>query len=203
MRKPFSANKLHVRLFVALAALAILAGASASAGERVKFKNGHSIVVESVRVEGDIVYLTMSDGSEAGFPKVLVELVEEGHETKVSRYVGTAKSPRSPGFTDLFGYERAQRQSGQQMGMRMSGTITSDMAGKRLTAGYRYKGSVDVSEAAKQSTRGPRRAIWDRSSGATNEPGTQPGPKTKRGSKKSKTPSLAPRIAPKKGKSVK
>ena len=202
MRKSRQVSKLHVRLLVAAAALLLLAGATAEAGERVKFKNGHSIVVEGVRIEGEVVYLTMSDGSEAGFPKALVEIVEEGHETKASRYVGEAKSPRSPGLTELFGYERAQRQAGHSSGMRMSGTVTRDMAGQRLTAGFRYKGSVDIADAVKSAS-GPKLSVADRSGRVQNVPGAKPGPKTQGGSKPSKAPAVAPRVAPNKGKRAK
>lgn len=200
MRKSSNANNLQVRALVAVALLTLLAGVMAEAGERVKFKNGHSIVVESVRIEGDIVYLTTSDGSEAGFPKALVELVEEGHKTKSRPYLGNAKSPRSPGLTELFGYERAMRQAGRSNAMRITGVMTRDMAGQRLTAGFRYKGSVDVTEAARDS-RPPQMSALDRG-GGINELASDPAVESKPGPKKSSTPVLTPRVATsKKGKS--
>ena len=200
--KSLNTNKLHVRVGLCVVLLLLVGSLAAGAGERVKFKNGHSIVAEAVRVEGEIVFLTMSDGSEAGFPKALVEMVEDGHEMKLSTYRGEAKSPRSPGFSELFGTQAREREAGLNTGMRMAGKVTSNMAGKRLTAGFRYKGSVDITEVAKGATKGPSRAIWDRS-GRDNTPGAKPGPKTKSDGKKPAAPALAPRIAPKKGTNVK
>lgn len=57
---------------------------SATAGEIVRFKNGHQMVVRKSEVNGDTILLTLEDGSVLGFPKELVTI--EG-SARAQRYV--------------------------------------------------------------------------------------------------------------------
>ena len=123
-------------------ALSLLAVAPADAGDRVRFKNGHSIVAVKVTVEGDFVYLTMEDGSRVGFPKELVADLEEGVKAPRSRARNTSGyGGRGPSMRQLSGYQAQQRQAGE--GLRLSGnTAQRDPHHKGpATYGFSYKGS--------------------------------------------------------------
>ncbi len=82
-----------------LAAVTLLTATSAEAAQRIHFKNGHVLVVESAREEGDIVYLRLVDGSEVGFPASLIAEVEKGPRIRAPRSTGSrnvSKSFRGP-----------------------------------------------------------------------------------------------------------
>jgi hypothetical protein len=123
-------------------AISLLAVAPAEAGERVRFKNGHTIVAMKVSIEGDFVYLTMKDGSRVGFPKELVADLEEGVSAPKSRSRNTSGyGGRGPSMTDLSGYKKHMRQSGQ--GLQLSGNTANydpNHTGPR-TYGFSYRGS--------------------------------------------------------------
>ena len=135
------------------------------AGERIKFRNGHSLIVEKSRVEGEILYLTLPEGGEIGVPKALVAEIEHGHRAVSRRGSTPGASPRSVPFTELGGVQRMarEREGGAPLTMRVklpTGGIRVG-AGQRLTVGYRYKDSIDVADLGKAG-RGPVIALWDR-----------------------------------------
>ncbi len=141
-----------VRSLGLVVVLALVCGL-AFAGERIKFKNGHSLTVSSSRVEGAMIYLVLADGSEIGLPKSLVAEVEAGHKAKpVNRgYVGA--SPRSNSFLDLNGTQVALRErvGGPPLQLRADVRQASLPSGKRLTVGFKYKDSIDVTQLARRT----------------------------------------------------
>ena len=64
--------------FVATAIL-LLAGSAvpASAGQMVRFKNGFEMQANAIRFDGDMAYLVLDGGSEIGFPKDVLDIVEQ------------------------------------------------------------------------------------------------------------------------------
>lgn len=155
----------------ALFAAAILAAsAPALAGERIEFKNGHRLVVESSRVEGDTVFVKLADGSEVGFPKALIAEVEEGHSPGGRSGIGNG-SPRGKSFEELNGYQRAvrERDQGQSIAFNQA-TMRSVKPGTRLSVGFAYKGSVDVTRATEGTQKGTSVTSHYRQMGETPAP---------------------------------
>jgi hypothetical protein len=148
----------------------VLCTGLALAGERIEFKNGHTMVVKSSRVEGDVVYLELPDGSEIGFPKVLIKDVEEGHRRLPPRE-RTEHAGRGPGLQDLPGYQRAARAAGRQDLVR-EGRLTSVSLDptKRYTMGYTHRGSVDLLKQLQGTNTPPMKTALDlRRGGAGGE----------------------------------
>jgi hypothetical protein len=139
------AHRLVLPLVLSVALIAL--GGLAFGGERIEFKNGHRLVVESSRVEGDTIYLTLPDGSEVGFPKELVVEVDEGHAAD-GRRDAPGYSPRSIPGSELGGVRRAVRASNFRV---RSGSIPID-PGQRITVGYTRRGAVSLSELSRDAS---------------------------------------------------
>lgn len=155
----------------ALVAMAVLAiAAPALAGERIEFKNGHRLLVQSSRVEGEIVFLKLADGSEVGFPKALIAEVEEGHSATGGGGIGNG-SPRGKTFEELNGYQRAarERDQGQSIAFNQA-TMRSVKPGTRLSVGFAYKGSVDVTRSTEGKKKGMSVTAHHRQMGGTPAP---------------------------------
>lgn len=130
------------RTLLVVLALVLLAGAIAQAGERVRFKNGHSIVAAKVAVEGDFVYLTMFDGSRIGFPKELVEDLEQGVKRPHTRVPNVAGyGGRGPSMRELSGYQAYLRRAGDNTYLAGNTAMYDPDHKGRRTYGFSYKGS--------------------------------------------------------------
>ncbi len=141
-------------LLVLLAVLAL--AVPALAGQRIEFKNGQVLVVQRVRYEGDVAYLTLADGSEIGFPRALIKEAKTGfkvsHPPFESRHSG-----RGPSVSQLQGYKRLLGEAGYPAKVVAKGVLSGKHK-KKISVGFRYKGSIDVSELA-QGT-GEAVPIW-------------------------------------------
>lgn len=123
------------------------------AGERIQFKNGHTIEVMSSREEGEMVYVRLRDGSEAGFPKSIIQEVETNRAvSEINIGEGTNWSGRGPALTDLHGYRALVQQSERFGGMTAFATapnrarIANDPRALP-TFGFGWNGSSDISRA--------------------------------------------------------
>lgn len=119
-------------LWIGLVLVLIALVAPATAGELLKFKNGHRLVAQKTWVDGDILYVQLDDGSVLGFPKDLVE--NEG--TTNARYIplGTSnrvtRGRRGPGLISSVGQ--------QDQKSIAEGKLTADEAsrGRARQVGY-------------------------------------------------------------------
>ncbi len=163
MRSTTVKRMLQRGAFLAGLGVALAAVPAASAGERIQFKNGHTIEVMSSREEGDMVYVRLRDGSEAGFPKSIIQEVEVNRavpETNIGE--GTNWSGRGPALTDLQGYRALVQQSERHGNMTAFATapnrarIANDPHALP-TFGFGWNGSSDISRA--NQGRGPQERI--------------------------------------------
>ena len=147
-----TATNSSIRFLVLLIVLGVASGL-ALAGERIKFKNGHSLTVSSSRVEGSMIFLVLADGSEIGIPKSLVAEVEAGHKARSRARGHVGASPRSNSFLDLAGTQVALRERDGGPPLQLRGDIrrASVPSGKRMTVGFKYRDSVDVTELARRT----------------------------------------------------
>jgi len=141
-------------LLVLLATLVL--AAPALAGQRIEFKNGQVLVVQRVRYEGDVAYLTLADGSEIGFPKALIKETKAGFKVTHPPFE-THHSGRGPSANQLQGYKRILGEAGYPAKVVAKGVISGKQK-KRISVGFRYKGSIDITQAA-QGT-GEAVPIW-------------------------------------------
>jgi hypothetical protein len=113
---------------------------SATAGEIVRFKNGHQMVVRKSQIDGDTIFLTLEDGSVLGFPKELVQI--EGN-TPTARYytpVRTNRVTRGPTAA------RHRQARDGTLNMIPSEVIpTSELEGRSVMMGYNRPGAGRVS----------------------------------------------------------
>jgi hypothetical protein len=140
-RIPGSRRAAVLAVMVSLA-VALLAIGTTSAAERVHFKNGHTITAMKVSIEGDMVFLTMQDGSRVGFPKELVKDLEQNAKPARLRSANrSGHGGRGPSLTDLNGY---QRQLGKaDKNMRLAGSTRNRDPNHKgpYTYGFSYQGS--------------------------------------------------------------
>jgi hypothetical protein len=153
---------------------------TATAGEMVKFKNGHQMVVRKSAIEGDTIYLTLEDGSVLGFPKDLVS-IEGG--ARVERYAPPATPNRV-----------SRGPSGSQLQARRAGTgnmitseviSTGELDGRSVMMGYNRPGAGRISaddlgpKKAGQKAGGTFRQARAKQQGelptGTKRSGTEPG----------------------------
>lgn len=123
---------------------------AAWAGDWVYFKNGHKMLVESVREDGDLVYLKLKEGNEIGFPKALLDTVKATNERRTT---GAAKLPHTglgPGFDNLMGTQRAIANLGTAQRSRLL-TSESIKSGERFSHGFSYMGSTDTSRMQRKT----------------------------------------------------
>ncbi|GAB4222144.1 MAG: hypothetical protein Kow0062_18190 [Acidobacteriota bacterium] len=183
-REPFRA----VRNILLVCAALLVAGLvpTGQAGERVRFRNGHTMDVEKSRVEGDVLYLTLPEGGEIGVPRSLVAEIESGHRVASRRRGSIGFSPRSIPFDQLPGAQRAMRErdGGAPLSMRVKVPSGQVKAGQRMTVGYRYKDSIDVSELGRAQSSGPVVALWDRQNAPVAGEGYRSSAKPRPGRKK-------------------
>lgn len=197
-------DRLIVNSFLIAVIGLVLAVGSATAGERIKFKNGHSLLVEKSRVEGEILYLTLPEGGEIGVPKALVAEIESGKQVTGRRRGAPGASPRSIPFQELPGFKRRarERDGGAPLSVRVKVPAGTVKAGQRMTVGYKYKDSIDVSDIGKEQGRGPIVALWDRDKAPVAGEGYRSSAKPRPGKKNPGKPQdLLPRIKKPGGKS--
>ncbi|GEM_PF-6964166 len=140
-----------------LVLLAILALAvPALAGQRIEFKNGQVLVVQRVRYEGEIAYLTLADGSEIGFPRALIKEAKTGFKVTHRRFE-SRHSGRGPSANQLRGYKRLLGEAGYPAKVVAKGVLSGKQH-KKISVGFRYKGSVDITQAAQGTGEGV--PIW-------------------------------------------
>ncbi|RMG46395.1 MAG: hypothetical protein D6718_05710 [Acidobacteria bacterium] len=151
-----------------LAALIAASAVPASAATRLRFKNGHSIVVVSYEEQGDQIVVTLEDGSTVAFPKILVEKEESGPQIRFQRRGRAVGTGRGPSAHELQGYQAALRQARQQGGRIVAQGGSTQGAGAAAAfgggLGHAPSGPPQVSVAS-----GRRR-------GAAKAPGKKPGP---------------------------
>ncbi|MDQ7005923.1 MAG: hypothetical protein Q9Q40_01680 [Acidobacteriota bacterium] len=194
------------RSWKVMAAL-VLAGAVslpwAAATERIRFKNGHTIVVLSSRVEGDFIYLTLEDGSEVGFPKALVAVQEEGEFQRYARPTN-GFGGRGPSARETMAYRRSQVRAGH-LSAGLSG-VARKVKGRELNSvGFSFRGSgwganEDASARPQPlSVLAPeaRRTVASAGGGTpSGGAGTLPAVGTRRTRSPVKEPGIVPRLAP-------
>ena len=171
-----------VAALIAVSAVALLATASASAGERIHFKNGHMLDVVSSRVDGAMVFFKLPDGSEVGVPQSLIAEVEGGRDVAPGRFAGTGENTRGgrgPSVNELFGVQRLMQQA-EAAGEPMVLNVTQDALkrikvdpSRPMTVGFAYNGSTDINDLAVVG-QGPRVSLRDVATGATG-PGAAAG----------------------------
>ncbi len=135
-----------MKALLAICGLSLLAIAGpVQAGEWVYFKNGHKMLVESMREEDGIVYLKLNAGNEVGFPKALLAEVSQTNDQRGSKQFAAASGTgRGPGFNDLLGTQQVLSEMGvaQRSAILQSEKMKS---GTTYSYGYSYLGSEDVS----------------------------------------------------------
>ncbi|MDH3284963.1 MAG: hypothetical protein OEQ13_09495 [Acidobacteriota bacterium] len=169
-------------LVASVAVVTLLAFATAEAGQRIHFKNGHVLVVEDAREEGDTVFLRLIDGSEVGFPKSLIAEVEKGPGIRSPRK-SASKNSRSFRGKDV----RAGRLANQQLqenvrkfGSESPGTVRDEGRSGSETVGYSKFGASTRNRKA--GIRGPnirdvrkaRRSGFNQGAGGQAKPGAPP-----------------------------
>jgi hypothetical protein len=145
-------------LVLAVALVSIFSISSSSAGEWVYFKNGHKILADAVREEGDLIFLRIGAGNEIGYPKQLIERAKASAESRVSNEAKAHPTGgRGRSFDQLQGYERAARELGRS---RASALISSHAmkSGQRYSYGFSFQDSTDL---ARMQTAKPNRSLWD------------------------------------------
>ncbi|GEM_PF-5313243 len=143
-------------------ALTMAFSGAALAGERIHFKNGHSFIVRGSYVEGDMVFLTLPDGSTIGFPKDLIAEVEEDKDV-VRREAGRGGG-RGKTYRELEGYRRWAVATGQATRLIGQGSLSSGGSGQKVTIGYSRYGSGwgGTPQRASKGARGI--SVFDRTS---------------------------------------
>ena len=142
--------------YTVLTLLAVgLTVAPSLAGERIHLKNGRIVEVQSTRVEGPMLFLTLTDGAEMGIPQVLVENVEAGITPSQSAPV-TNYSGRGPNLSQLQGYQALQAQLGQagrSLGPAVTGIKSGGKRGAKAigTFGFSQNGSLDLADIKQES----------------------------------------------------
>ncbi|MBP7149757.1 MAG: hypothetical protein KBD01_19700 [Acidobacteria bacterium] len=135
-------------VLLVLVVLAVAASGPASAAERIRFKNGHVLVVERSRLDGDMIYLTLQDKSEVGFPKALVILQEAPEVVDVTAPAGTPANYAGRGkpLGELPGQVQAVREAQPNV----FSNVRIAQGGKRspATYGFSYMGSGDAGAPA-------------------------------------------------------
>lgn len=120
--------------------------ATSQAGEWVHFKNGHKILVESMRTDGDFVFLTIEQGKEVGFPKALIEFARPTQDLRPKGNDGPLAQGQlyGDGFDDMIGARAAMLDSGQikELAGRVSGAGLQ--AGETYSLGFSFRGSNDI-----------------------------------------------------------
>lgn len=137
----FVGKRFGAAVIVLGALLALLAG-TALAEERISFKNGRTLVVKAIREEGNMVYVTLLEGGEVGFPK---SLVLETQQTQAPQGpINHNYAGRGPTYRELA--ERYLATSGMPLDqvMRLQGSMAKDDKGRTATVGFSYRGSQDV-----------------------------------------------------------
>ncbi len=146
------------RLSLLLVLLAVAAIAvPAVAGQRIEFKNGQVLVVQRVRYEGDVAYLTLADGSEIGFPRALIKQSKTGFQVR-HRPFETHYAGRGPSVSQLRGYKRLLGEAGYPAKVVAKGVLSGKHK-KKISVGFRYRGSIDITATA-QGT-GEAVPVWD------------------------------------------
>lgn len=191
---------------IAVAVLALTLGLpGASATERIRFKNGHSIVVVSSRIEGEFIFLTLEDGSEVGFPKSLVEIQEKGDFQRYSR-PANGFGGRGPSARETMAYRRNQVSRGR-LSEGLSGVARSVKGRELNSVGFSFRGSgwgasQDVSDRPRPlnilnpaDRLGGGAAVGTKASGGA---GTLPaaGSRRTRAAATGPEPNITPRVAP-------
>ncbi len=111
----------------------------AGAAERIHFKNGHTIMAIGVREEGPLVYLTMPDGSEIGFPKQLIKTIESDKKIR-NRAPMTTFGGRGPAMAQTNAYQARRRAMGGKQRIA-EGVLGPRRNGQPNTVGFSYRGS--------------------------------------------------------------
>lgn len=107
----------------ALVVVMVPSGA-ALAGERIHFKNGYALDVESSRVQGSTLLIRLRDGGEIGVPQALIARVEGGRTAEQGAgSAGMADGPgarsaRSVAGSNLRGVQNALKSNRGYMEMR-------------------------------------------------------------------------------------
>jgi hypothetical protein len=138
----FDSRRAAVLAVIVAFGVSLVAIGAASAEERVRFKNGHTITALKVTVKEDMVFLTMRDGSRVGFPKELVAELEENVKPAKRRSANlSGHGGRGPSLSELDGYQRQLNKADNNV--RLSGNTRNrnpDHEG-RYTYGFSYRGS--------------------------------------------------------------
>lgn len=152
-----------MKALLAFCGLIVLAAAvPVHAGEWVYFKNGHKMLVESMREEDGIVYLKLNAGNEVGFPKNLLAEVSKTTEVRANpQYRAARASGRGPGFDQLLGTQQVLAEMGN---VQRSAALESQRMREGVTYsyGFSYMGSEDVSRIQRATPNtSPRQQLRD------------------------------------------
>ncbi len=152
-----------MKVLLAFCGLIVLAASvPVHAGEWVYFKNGHKMLVESMREEDGIIYLKLNAGNEVGFPKNLLAEVSKTTEFRVTQQYAAARgSGRGPGFDQLLGTQQVLADMGN---VQRNAALESQRmkAGVTYSYGFSYMGSEDVSRMQRQTPKtSPRQQLRD------------------------------------------
>lgn len=152
-----------MKAVLAFCGLAVLAAAvPVHAGEWVYFKNGHKMLVESMREEDGIVYLKLNAGNEVGFPKNLLAEVSKTNELRpTGQFKAARSSGRGPGFDEVLGTQQVLADMGTA---QRSAVLESQRMREGVTYsyGFSYLGSEDVSRIQRVTpTSSPRQQLRD------------------------------------------
>lgn len=121
----------------------------ADAAERVRFKNGHQLVVQSVEEQGDSVALKLEDGSIVTFPMALIEEIEVGKGKFARRSkANQGTSGRGLDVRSTPAYERLRTQAGG----KIIASVGEQYDGPR-TMGYSRYGSGVGGQARSEAAR--------------------------------------------------
>jgi len=142
-----------------LAGLMLVASLPSDAAEskRIHFKNGHVLDVRDFRIEGETVFATLADGSEVGFPALLIERAVDSEarlEYSGSKRTGPGVEWSSPSgrfgrWEDLPSVQKRARSRGASRVKRETTAKKPFIAAGALTGGqtvgysYREKGRAD------------------------------------------------------------
>lgn len=195
------------------AGVLVMAGVC-TANERIRFKNGRTIVAVSSRVDGDFIYLRMQDGSEVGFPQSLVAETEQGSYRRTA-HVNPGFGGRGPSARQTMAYRRNMVAAGK-MPTSLSSVARKVRGGELNSVGFSYRGSGwGTSNDASRRPR-PLNILnpADRlGNGATAAPGssappprnsrpTTTGPRASTRTQRTITPKMAPATPHRKGRQV-
>lgn len=116
------------------------------ADERITFKNGRTLVVKSVREEGDMLFVTLNEGGEIGFPKSLIEGYSQS-ATSASGPINHNYAGRGKTFLEMASAKLAAQGIEPSQTMKMKGSMAKDEKGRTATAGFSFKGTKDAAGA--------------------------------------------------------